>query len=644
LELPGLARLQLQAIVVGLPSIDKAFSDTDPNQYYIRHAEISYDDSSLLSRAANAVKKENGTDPDTEVANFIQMLKDAPSDGASAEGAPDLITFLNEYKTPKGSLKITFNPTSKLSVTSLDFEKIVMSFFEGTAAKDFGAKISYETAHSSSSQYKSKKKEIVEILLNNHPSVTPRPDDSTYAHNVVIDTYLSAACQQAWNQIVEKSGTAFQANPIPDAGVRIVKDSGRIEYRYEPKEVETGGDIHLNDVDLCGLYTLPPTSAGNLTGFHELQGKVIPAAKLDIQNFIDLRYGGRWEGSPPHAVPSIAIDGLTATYEHDPENVYLSLETVPPKIAVGDMPERSPAGSLEHDLSLIMVRFQEWVKQEPPASPAAERASPPTATVTAPTPHYAVGDFSEATGVPSPAGPPPSATDRAQEADQIYTEGHDGQQYSPTINPDGSIALTSSSGIVVTLTKSCAARSQKYGNGSWSWANGGFLITFPDKKLGFPRQELVIGNNDGCRVSASEETISQAGDVFLQCESETERGTMTTIVSIDSKARFVKMDEKSLGLIIEYRNGAVGSILAARTDPEKISVYTRETLVVMEGLSGVTHQFVNIGENTIDFGDQDDQGTTTLSLDRRTLKLRMPAGIQQCVLLPSEPTMPRRQF
>ena len=40
------------------------------------------------------------------------------------------------------------------------------------------------------------------------------------------------------------------------------------------------------------------------------------------------------------------------------------------------------------------------------------------------------------------------------------------------------------------LGRSCDASHKLYGTGSWCWANGGFLATFPEQRFGFPRQEL----------------------------------------------------------------------------------------------------------------------------------------------------------
>jgi len=49
-------------------------------------------------------------------------------------------------------------------------------------------------------------------------------------------------------------------------------------------------------------------------------------------------------------------------------------------------------------------------------------------------------------------------------------------------------------GMVVYLGKECDAYSKLYGEGSWSWANGGFVVEFKDKRIGFGRQEIDMSH------------------------------------------------------------------------------------------------------------------------------------------------------
>lgn len=40
------------------------------------------------------------------------------------------------------------------------------------------------------------------------------------------------------------------------------------------------------------------------------------------------------------------------------------------------------------------------------------------------------------------------------------------------------------------LGRACDAYTKAWGYGTWSWANGGFVVTFPRHEYGFPRQEI----------------------------------------------------------------------------------------------------------------------------------------------------------
>ena len=54
--------------------------------------------------------------------------------------------------------------------------------------------------------------------------------------------------------------------------------------------------------------------------------------------------------------------------------------------------------------------------------------------------------------------------------------------------------------ITLYLGKSCDTYSKLYGKGTWSWANGGFIIEFNNERFGFGRQELDIDTDEafGC--------------------------------------------------------------------------------------------------------------------------------------------------
>lgn len=58
--------------------------------------------------------------------------------------------------------------------------------------------------------------------------------------------------------------------------------------------------------------------------------------------------------------------------------------------------------------------------------------------------------------------------------------------------------LLATRGITIQLRPDCKAVSARYGEGSWQSANGGVLIRFANVELGFPRQEVSIGQGQNC--------------------------------------------------------------------------------------------------------------------------------------------------
>ena len=55
-------------------------------------------------------------------------------------------------------------------------------------------------------------------------------------------------------------------------------------------------------------------------------------------------------------------------------------------------------------------------------------------------------------------------------------------------------------GITIHLSRDCKAVSARYGEGSWQWANGGFTVRFANQEIGFPGQEVDVGQGQACRV------------------------------------------------------------------------------------------------------------------------------------------------
>lgn len=122
LDLTGLARLELSMVLDGVDpeAVDNAASDAT-----LRTASLVYEDHSLLGRTVPAAAKMQGADAD----GLIKMAK-AGLDGMRAGQGPAalavldaLASYIDDYKQPKGALRITVTPTAKTTVAQLaDFK------------------------------------------------------------------------------------------------------------------------------------------------------------------------------------------------------------------------------------------------------------------------------------------------------------------------------------------------------------------------------------------------------------------------------------------------------------------------------------------------------------------------------------------
>jgi len=72
---------------------------------------------------------------------------------------------------------------------------------------------------------------------------------------------------------------------------------------------------------------------------------------------------------------------------------------------------------------------------------------------------------------------------------RTYIDGS-GTKYSYSVNENGAVLTPMDGSASLYLGRSCDAYSQRYGAGRWGWAGGGFVIEFPEQRLGFARQEL----------------------------------------------------------------------------------------------------------------------------------------------------------
>jgi hypothetical protein len=120
LDLNGLARIELSLILDGVTaeSVDKP--ESAMKDATLRTASLVFEDRSLLGKALPAAGKVVGIEPAALVATGKTMLGALRAgEGKAALDALDaLASYLEDYKQPKGPLRVTLNPPGKTSAAA----------------------------------------------------------------------------------------------------------------------------------------------------------------------------------------------------------------------------------------------------------------------------------------------------------------------------------------------------------------------------------------------------------------------------------------------------------------------------------------------------------------------------------------------
>ncbi len=141
LDLAGLARLDLSMVLDGVnpDALDK--TDAAMKDATLRTASLVFEDSTLLGKVLPAVAKMQGAEAD----GMIQMAKAVldgmrPGQGPATLAVFDtLAAYLDDYKKPKGPLRVTLNPPGKVTTAELS----AMANPDDDAIKSLGLVVSY---------------------------------------------------------------------------------------------------------------------------------------------------------------------------------------------------------------------------------------------------------------------------------------------------------------------------------------------------------------------------------------------------------------------------------------------------------------------------------------------------------------------
>jgi len=121
LDLAGLARLEFSMVLDGVSPDHIGKPGEAMNDATLRTATLTFEDRSLLGKIVPAAAKLQGSEADTLVTMGTGMLNGMRGgQGPQTLAAMDAVTsYIEDYKKPKGPLKLTLNPPSKTSAATL---------------------------------------------------------------------------------------------------------------------------------------------------------------------------------------------------------------------------------------------------------------------------------------------------------------------------------------------------------------------------------------------------------------------------------------------------------------------------------------------------------------------------------------------
>jgi hypothetical protein len=125
LNLNGLGKLESSFVIDGVSADAATKPDQAMNDAFLKTADLTYDDHSLLSKAVPVAAAMQGSDPKALVAMAVAMLDGMrENQGEAAQKAIDtLVAYVEDYAKPKGPLKITLNPPDRVSSAQLSDAK-----------------------------------------------------------------------------------------------------------------------------------------------------------------------------------------------------------------------------------------------------------------------------------------------------------------------------------------------------------------------------------------------------------------------------------------------------------------------------------------------------------------------------------------
>src|SRR6266851_5243320 len=127
LDLAGLAHMELSMVLDGVSADQIGNPDTAMNDATLRTATLAFEDRSLLGKVLPAAAKQMSADTTADA--LVKMGTELLNGMRAGQGPPALavldavVSYIEDYKKPKGPLKITLNPPAKLSAATVSDAK-----------------------------------------------------------------------------------------------------------------------------------------------------------------------------------------------------------------------------------------------------------------------------------------------------------------------------------------------------------------------------------------------------------------------------------------------------------------------------------------------------------------------------------------
>jgi hypothetical protein len=189
------------------------------------------------------------------------------------------------------------------------------------------------------------------------PIVPGTPLTVSEARVAVINSYLSEACQAAFNTIAH-SGTGIVSASIPDNPFEIDNPDGSKKWSFTP----AAANVPDYELDLCGSYTQSaplPAATSPGSAFSIMQKAAFVASRQDVRAFIPGAYGGTLIAPRMPTTPSTDLENMAWSYAEEAGNLPPNArpETAPPTVIQLFRENKLQQGTIDLDVGKIMDRF-----------------------------------------------------------------------------------------------------------------------------------------------------------------------------------------------------------------------------------------------------------------------------------------------